>query len=224
MGFQYEYGYDLPPVDAELGSAIGAAVGAVLGFVMVFYVLILAVSVVMYVLQSLGLYTIARRRGIHNPWLAWLPVGNMWILGSISDQYQYVAKGNVRNRRKVLTGLTAAMIAVPFATLGIVLNMILGAAMESEGMVGGSAGLILLAGLALIVIAIIAVVYQYITTYDLYRSCDRENAVLYLVLSIFFTICLPIFIFVCRKKDGGMPPRKTVQEPIFQTAEAQEEE
>ena len=224
MGFQYEYEYYFPPADAEFSSAIGTAAGAVVGFLMVFYVLILAVSAVLYVLQSLGMYTVAKRRGIRNPWLAWLPVGNMWILGSISDQYQYVVKGNVRNRRKILLGLTAAMVAVPFATLGVVFNMILGAAMESGVMVGGSAGLVLLAVLVLFVLAVIAAVYQYIATYDLYCSCDRENAVLYLVLSIIFSFCLAIFIFACRKKDGGMPPRKTVQEPIFQTAQIPEEE
>ena len=39
-----------------------------------------------YVLWSLGVYTIAKRRGIRKPWLSWIPVGNLWILGSISDQ------------------------------------------------------------------------------------------------------------------------------------------
>ena len=41
-----------------------------------------------YVLTSLALYAIAERRGLKNAWMAWLPVLNLWILGSISDQYR----------------------------------------------------------------------------------------------------------------------------------------
>ena len=28
------------------------------------------------------------------------------------------------------------------------------------------------------------------------------------MLSIVFTVTLPVFLFICRNKDGGMPPRK----------------
>ena len=59
-------------------------------------------ALAMYVLKSVGLYTIARRRGLKNPWMAWVPVLNDWLLGSISDQYRYVVKGQIRNRRIVL--------------------------------------------------------------------------------------------------------------------------
>ena len=67
-------------------ESVGVAV-----FVIVYLVILLVAlgfGMVWYVLQSLGLYTIAERRGIRNPWLAWVPVANMWVLGSISDQYQ----------------------------------------------------------------------------------------------------------------------------------------
>ena len=55
-----------------------------------------------YVLLAMGLYTIANRRAIHHPWMAWVPVLNVWILGSVADQYRYVTKGQVRNSRKAL--------------------------------------------------------------------------------------------------------------------------
>ena len=46
-----------------------------------------------YVLTALALYTIAKRRGLNHPWLAWIPVASAWILGSLSDQYRYVVRG-----------------------------------------------------------------------------------------------------------------------------------
>ena len=66
-------------------------------------------GLLVYILQAWALYTIAQRRGINKPWLAWIPVVNVWILGSISDQYQYVVKKQVKNKRKVLLGLNIAM-------------------------------------------------------------------------------------------------------------------
>ena len=55
------------------------------------------VSIAAYVFSALALYTIAQRRGIRKAWLAWVPVLSVWILGSISDQYRYVVKGQNRN-------------------------------------------------------------------------------------------------------------------------------
>ena len=70
---------------------------------------VLAFAVVCYVLEGKSLSAIARRRGIEKPWLAWVPVGSSWLLGSISDQYRYVTYGQVRSRRKLLTWLTATL-------------------------------------------------------------------------------------------------------------------
>ena len=212
MGY-FDYGYDyvFEPGAAE---AFGSVFGALMGFFLVFYLLMLAFAVAAYVLQSLGLHTVAKRRGIHNPWLSWLPIGNMWILGSISDQYQYVTKGRVRNRRKILMGLTIAMMALLFVMYGGIAGMALGAAGAVDALAGFGIALTLITALALMVISIVAVVYEYIVIYDLYRSCEPDNAVLYLVLSIFFAVALPVFFFVCRKKDLGMPPRKEAPQEI----------
>lgn len=190
-----------------------AAVGVIALIIVGFYLLVFGFLILTYVLQSLGMYTIAKRRGIHKPWLAWVPVGNMWILGSISDQYQYVVKGRVRNRRKVLTGLTVGMYAlmVPVYVLYFMMIIFAAAAPEAVGEEPALVYLLLvfLAVLAMMIVAIVAMVFQYIAIYDLFASCEPNNAVVYLVLSILINVTLPFFMFACRKKDLGMPPRKT---------------
>lgn len=213
MGYYYEYDYGFEPGAAEAAEGV---LGAMLGFLLVFYLLMLVFGIVSYVLQSLGMYTIAKRRGIRNPWLSWLPVGNMWILGSISDQYQYVAKGRVRNKRKVLLGLMVAMF-LSFIPMWLALFASIfseAAAMDaSEMLLGATAGITIVTYLVLMVISVIAIVFEYMALYDLYVSCEPSNGVLYLVLSIFVGVALPFFVFACRKKDLGMPPRReTVQE------------
>lgn len=63
------------------------------------------IGIVAYVLGALGFYSIANRRGIRHAWLAWVPIGNLWLLGCISDQYQSMIKGKVNSKRKILLAL-----------------------------------------------------------------------------------------------------------------------
>ena len=74
-------------------------------------------SLISYVLLSLGLYTIANRRGIRNAWLAWVPVGSIWILGSIADDYRARNTGRKRNFRIWLTSLHVATLVLSVIVL-----------------------------------------------------------------------------------------------------------
>lgn len=69
-------------------------------------------SIGSYIFLAVGLYTMAKRRGIRNPWLAWIPVANMWLLGCLSDQYQYVALGQQKNKRKTLLALEIVVLVL----------------------------------------------------------------------------------------------------------------
>lgn len=199
-------------------NGLGDAVGVLAVVVVIWLILALlsfAYSVTMYVLQSLGLYTIAQRRGIHRPWLSWVPVANLWILGSISDQYQYVAKGKVRNRRKLLLGLAIALYAVVlvfYVSYFAMLFQVIGTALKEGSLNSQIIGTILgMSGTSIVVavLGILVAVFSYIAYYDLFQSCNPNNASAFLVLSILFNFLLPIFVFVSRKKDLGMPPRRS---------------
>lgn len=78
-------------------------------------------SVAMYVLQALGLYTIAQRRGIKHAWLAWVPVGSVWILGSIADDFQAKTQGGAPKKRVTLLVLS---ILVAVLSVGMLVSMI----------------------------------------------------------------------------------------------------
>ena len=194
-------------------------------------------GVLVFILQALALYTIAKRRAIKKPWLAWIPVVNVWILGSVSDQYQYVVKRQVKNKRKVLLGLNIAMAVTSFIVLITVAGMFFSLLFSTMNIsdifttfseetveilisnliyyVGTNSGLlILLSVLAtlLSVLAIIQAVFFLMALYDIYRSCDPKNCTLYFVLSLFGNIAVEgaysIFLVLCKDKDLGMPPRK----------------
>lgn len=166
-----------------------------------------------YILTAMALYTLSCRRGLNKPWLAWIPVINCWLLGSLSDQYQYVVKGENKSKRKWLLilnilkavlMLSVTLLAIVTAA-GIIFGISNAAMMRSiNGPVMGILGLAL--PLAAVVIALCVI--RYMALYDVYRSVDPGNAVLYLVLSILFSPTEPFFLFFNREKDLGMPPRK----------------
>lgn len=186
-------------------------------FYLIYMLVVMAVGVGSYVFQSLGFYTIAKRRGIKKPWLSWLPVGNLWILGCISDQYQYVVKGKIKNKRKamlilnILMWLLEIVVCVLFAVFVYITVSMPEGGMETAGQVATAMGSVFgMMGFSVVLsgLTIAIVVIQYIALYDLFTSCDPKNNLLYLLLSIFISITMPIFIFVCRNKELGMPPRK----------------
>ena len=200
-------GFSYPDAFSYEAELIPEAMGAgAFGVFIVAYILVMlfamAWSMVVYVLYSLGIYTVAQRRGIRHPWLAWVPLGNIWMLGSISDQYQYLAKGKIKNRRKVLLGLCIALLLACFVwVIGLTVSAIAGTEIAAVLWM-------LLGMLGVFGVAIVVLVLEYMTLYDLFQSCQPSNATLYLVLAILFNVTLPFFVFACRKKDLGMPPRK----------------
>lgn len=190
-----------------------------IGFLIVMlvtYLILFVYIAVAYVLQGLGMYTIAKRRGIHNPWLAWIPFANSWLLGSISDQFRYVAYGQVTIRRKWLlaTSIGVSVSASVWAVTHIIFTL--------SGSFRIGVVLYLLTWLAYMAVMVLYTVMNYKSLYDLYKSCNPRRAVLFLMLSIFTVYPMPFFVFACRNKDLGMPPRKQAQ-PIQELPEVIEE-
>lgn len=189
-----------------------------------------------YILSSMALYTLATRRGIEKAWLSWVPVVNVWIVGSLSDQYRYVVKGQYKSKRKtllilnlinVVIGLILLILAA-FAAVEMIQGAVYGLGQKEvmKSFLGSALGA---SGLAVAMsgIAIASAVIYYIALYDIYCSVDPANSVLFLVLSIIFRVTEPFFLFFNRNRDAGMPPRKPEsrqipQEPVFETWEEEE--
>lgn len=204
--YSYDYGYYDYGMEAEIMDFMNEFGYAIIGVALGILLIVMAIGLVTYIFQSVGLYSIAKRRGIHNAWLAWLPVGNCWIAGSIADQYQYVTKGKVKNKRKILLGLSLGSFAV-----GLVANVISGIVMIASDMEGAMAVSSMTGVFTSVLnmgVSVALFVFWQMALYDLYSSCNPDNNVLFLVLGIIFSITIPFFIFFNRRKDDGMPPRR----------------
>lgn len=189
--------------------------------VMIYYLVCLifggGTGIVLYVFRSIGVYSIAKRRRLQHPWLAWVPVADSYLLGCISDQYRYVVKGQHKSKRKWLLGLQIVLMvlgtvvaAMAVGTVTRVAGFAMRGADESRIFREVMSSMVSLLAVALPVmgVAIGFAVVRYMALYDLYTSVDPRNNVMYLVLSIFFQVTEPFFIFFNRHKEDGMPPRR----------------
>ena len=176
--------------------------------------IVLTVRLVFWILGSFARFSMARRRNLDHSWLAWIPVGRDWILGSLSDQYQYLVKGRWRSLRKwlVVTGVLAVVCRSTCAGLSIASVLLEIFRVEQNGyyltlviptLVSVTLGLV--SGLS----SVVYYVLHKVALFDVYRSCDPDSAVLFLVLSIFVPVTEPFLLVYLRKKELGMPPRKT---------------
>ena len=154
-----------------------------------------------YVLNAVSLFKLAKRRGIGSPWIAWVPVLQMWTLGSIVDGYQLQTCGKRTFQRwvlafwNVLAALAEGWIAVQ------VLKFIIVMMSGGISMKGFSLRWLLVAWTVMAVMAVL----KHIALYKLYRSCKPSRSVVYLVLGILVPASQILFVFFCRNKDDGMP-------------------
>lgn len=220
MDITYDFTYEML---RGLGSAIGTGE-------LMYNLMMIALGIAGYILRAVGLSTIAKRRGIANAWLAWVPVAWIWMLGSISDQFRYVTKAQVKYKRVSLLVMNLICTVLAIATLVIVgvnaaelINLGIVGGSDEELMMAGMSFLFRFLGMGLLLVGVVlaTMIVHYIAVYDLYLSANPSNAGLFLVLSIFFGSAEPFFIFFSRKKDTGMPPRCDVpQAPLNYTETA----
>jgi hypothetical protein len=89
------------------------------GFIIIFAI----IGIVLYILISIGLYRLALNAGIQNPWLAWLPIGNMYILGSLVKRVK-IGELQVPNLGVVLAaGMAVIWLGSAIPVIGPILSL-----------------------------------------------------------------------------------------------------
>ncbi len=181
MYYDYDYGY---------GYTGYALLDWLWDFLAVLVIVLLAIGALCYIFQSIGLYTLAKRRGVAHPGLAWVPVGSSWILGSVADDYDNKINGTEKKMRLTLlwmaVGEMAAAAINSYATNWMGNDISWPVALASAVM-------------------IVFFVFYYMALYKVYLSCTVRSAVTLLVLSILFPLIIPFVLFSLRNKDAFIP-------------------
>ena len=167
-----------------------------------------------YFLQGFGMREMLRTLGFKKSWYAFVPFCNIYALGYIADRYD-----DRKGRTKYAKRLLALMLTT------IVLSVVLMISMLVIGVVSRMTGRLLLhefpildavvglADIALTVIAIVYIVLLFIALWRMFRLFAPEQAVVFLLISIFVAPSLPIVIYVIRnnKPQNVVMPDETVE-------------
>lgn len=199
----------------------------VVSFFFTFFIGAIAVSAVIgiaiYLLESISVYKMAKSAEVKNPWLAFVPVANDWVFGTLAEKYK--KKNGTKSARfgiilPVLEGIVfIESIALTIFTV-ISIKEITGYALDA---VNTSAEMapeqfmslipVIILYFALIAVAIAYAVVFFIALWRVYSSFDKSNATLYIVLSVIFTISVPIILFIIRNRKPEFDPHNNV--PYF---------
>lgn len=172
---------------------------------------VLILTIVLYIFQSIGLYGIAKKRGIPAPGLAWVPMLNMYMLGKIADRVRLGCGAAKSCLRKWILGLSIAEGVFSFAAgfikgSGIQVNL---AEMEHTQMVW-----YLVLFFIGIILLIALLVLEYVALFHVFRSCSEKYVAMF-VLSLIFVVLMPIFLFAVRKQE-----RNLIQPAIMESSDS----
>ncbi|MCL2670594.1 MAG: hypothetical protein FWF10_00980 [Clostridiales bacterium] len=165
-------------------------------------------SLAIGVCKAVGFQSIAKRRGIEQHAVAWdilFGIGPAYVLGAISDDYSRRMGERETNHRKWLLGLSVAanVVATAMLLLSLILMSRVLSSLRFNIPFAVSSLIIIFVGTYLVLLPLVVAqsVFFYIALYKLYKSCDSKNALLYLLLSIFVSVCMPVFLLILRNKD-----------------------
>lgn len=196
-------------------------------FFFTFFIGAIAVSAVIgiaiYLLESISVYKMAKSAQIKNPWLAFIPVANDWVFGTLAEKYK--KKNSTKSARfgiilPVLEGIVLIeAIALTIFTV-ISIKEITGYALDAVNTSSEMAPEqfmslipVIILYFALMAVAIAYAVVFFIALWRVYSSFDKSNATLYIVLSVIFTISVPIILFIIRNRKPEFDPHNNV--PYF---------
>lgn len=192
-------------------------------FLLVYFIILAVVliwGIVSYVLRSLSLFEIGKRRGVRFYGLAWVPVARAWVSGSIADIHDRKLGRNYKWRHFLLWSCVAIFVCF-IVLIGIYADFLfkLLAIMDymTEVQLDNMAAkyftrlvpFVLVASL----LSSVATVLLYICMYKFFESCRPKSTMLFLVLSVLVPIAYPFFVFACRDWDDGVKCGAMPQQP-----------
>ncbi|WP_017755415.1 hypothetical protein [Calidifontibacillus oryziterrae] len=102
----------------EVASLLAYGIGTIFIFLLLF--------IVVYILSSFGLYTMAKRAEIKNEWLAFVPIGNAYILGElIDDKLDWITFGKSGGIKLLIIAIGSIVLNV-IPILGTLFSFLVG--------------------------------------------------------------------------------------------------
>ena len=187
---------------------------------LIFYCLVMVCAAYAYVFVSLGGQRMARKVGMSNPWMFWIPCANVYAMGNLADTQASLCEGkNTTYRKKMLAwSIVVACAAIPWAIAYTVFMV----AAAANGLLDENGVLITLDGASLepligptlfllavslvfLALYIVYVVIYYKTLYRIFKLYAPNGAAGLLVLSIFVGVAIPAVFLSLSKREPVLP-------------------
>lgn len=189
---------------------------------LIFYCLVMVCAAYAYVFVSLGGQRMARKVGMSNPWMFWIPCANVYAMGNLADTQASLCEGkNTTYRKKMLTWtIVVACAAIPWAIAYTVFMV----AAAANGLLDENGVLITLDGASLepligptlfllavslvfLALYIVYVVIYYKTLYRIFKLYAPDGAAGLVVLSVFVSVAIPAVFLKLSEREPVLPPR-----------------
>lgn len=173
--------------------------------VLLIYVALMGIGIAGYIMTSISFYTIAKRRNINNPFLAWIPIASSWTVGCIANRHDE-KMGYSKNWQKVLLTLgiifSVGLIITYTVLIVKILELSMGYIYAEELDWAG----ILIAYIALIIISVVGMAWTFCHTICVYEVFDLivpEKSIKYILLYLMVPLAGAICLMKIRKNDDA---------------------
>ncbi|MDD2414976.1 MAG: hypothetical protein PHI94_07400 [Eubacteriaceae bacterium] len=142
------------------------------------YTLLILGCCALYILSSFGYYTMAQKRKIDYPWLCWIPLVRMYILGELISERIHFIKWTIPYVQVLLPSFVACTLLFGWIPV-----------------LGG-------------LVCCVTIFLYLSAFYRLYQCYTSKHAVLFWILSVVIPVMFCIFPFILRKNKWRDPSRK----------------
>ncbi|MBR5539368.1 MAG: hypothetical protein IKU61_05660 [Clostridia bacterium] len=179
------------------------AFGAMFGIFLAIYAVALLFGIAMYVMNAIAIMRMAKRTGIRNVWLEFIPIGDIYLLGRISD----AGKGK-HTRTKMLMTTVIILFVLYIVWVAVLIGAAVAGPMSDTIPVMFVAPLF--GTLALLLIAAVCLtVFEYIAYYYVCENFGGSGGIGYFIGILLGYFFMPIVSVVILLILSGKQPRLT---------------
>ena len=188
-------------------------------FYMLYSLFVMAYGAYAYIGMGLGGFRMARKIGMTNPWMFWIPMANAYAMGNLADQQASLCDGrSTTYRKKMLAWNIVIICAALFFVIAMVPILVVATVhgtMDENGTVTipeaymndlvGPSLFFLFSLLVLLVLSVIYLVVYYKVLYRIFKLYAPDGAVGLLILSIFVNAAIPAVFLILSGKEPALP-------------------
>lgn len=185
------------------------------------YLAIIGVAIANYVVSALGLQKLAAKFQLDKAWLAWIPIGNEWLLGKIVEKEE--ENKTVRKPWSMIMLVLASVFIggmfVFYVVYFFFVFSLISVSNAGSSLIGMMI-IVMIIFLAVVVVwALASVAYTvclYICMYKNFEALVPEKSLNYMLLSVLVPLAKGLLLLKCAKNMGNMEP---MDEPVSESAE-----